>query len=269
MNRQKALVFSLYFVFALFGRCDANIIYCDGLFPLKPCAFSATVKGGIMPGYYADPTEVTYSIAPLSTGNFPSSNKAKMSDEYKTPWQIGGEIGFNLSHYVMLFFEGNYFNGGKKPYDAELFFVTPMDDVTIKNTFQGQSGWNGFIGMRYFFQRKWLLDRIAPFIGAKGGITHYGKLTLHTETSLEELVIKTDLYKASYCVSLGAQAGFDILLSKNLFAQLTAEVVALGARKNSIEGFNGLRALSIFNYSISQTGTAILFPVTLGIRYQF
>ncbi len=243
---------------------------CDPCCPLKPCSFNLQVKGGWEPGYYTDRTH-TWINAPVNGIELTRGPRiGQMHDQMRGPWQIGLEAGYNVNCNVMFFAEVNYFKGDKKNNSINIVLDNLGVVVPATEKFQGQEGWNGYIGARYFFDRSWFCDRVAPFVGAKIGFTHYNKLicfpTLENGVRIDRIVY----FKSSTEVSAGVQIGLDWEICNNFHGIFTAELVATGARKNNLnDRADPIQSGGVFNNVIGQTGTIINFPLTIGLRYDF
>lgn len=185
------------------------------------------------------------------------------------PWQVGGEVAYNFGCNVMMFVEFNYFEGGKKDNPTSLP-LPDGSDVPFVEKFQGQKGWNGYLGVRYFFNRCWLCNKVSPFVGMKAGLQHYNTLVCFPTSPDGVLLDVVKFHKASTTVSAGLQIGFDWLICNNWHGIFTAEFVATGARKNNVNDVaDPVQSGGIYNSVLGNTGTVINFPLTIGIRYDF
>lgn len=246
--------------------CDESSFYsCSPCSPLRPCTWSVQAKGGVSPGFYTDTTKSWLNFA-ASDYLLPAPSHTQMNKEMGLPWQVGGEIGYNFTCNVMLFTEFNYFQAGKK--DTLTVLTFPDDsEVPLILKFQGQKGWNGYFGARYFFERNWFCNKISPFVGFKAGLTHYNVMACHPEALDGTPLDPLDFDLASTTVSAGLQIGFDWLLCDKLHGIFTAEFVATGSRKNNLNDLAELPGL--YNNVIGHTGTVVNFPITIGLRYDF
>jgi hypothetical protein len=240
------------------GCCDTS---CCG--PLKECAFSATVKGGVSPTHWTHRGRVWLTsevlVPPISV-----SQVSKYKNQFQTPWTVGGELAYNTSCNNQVFIEFNYFRGKHKTFD----FLAGAFEVS--ETFSDWEGWSGYLGARHFFDRCWICNKLSPFVGIKAGYTKTSEVTYDLHL-FGNFVQTSPYYLGTGAVSAGAQIGFDFEITKCLSAILNFELVASQAPEanTNVVFKDTVASLGLTNVNIGQIRTVISIPITLGLRMTF
>lgn len=239
--------------------CDC---WCPESGPLEPCAISLQIKGGGAPSHYTHRGPVWLTVPAAVPAVFTVSNTAHFYNQYKTPWEVGGEIAWNASTTVQFFLEGLYQKASGKTFDfnAGAFVVSE-----VNSSFKVGGG---YLGARYY--PCLLCNTIAPFFGFKAGILHQSSSDYDLSLFGVEIQ-KAPYYFSQWVPSVGAQIGFDYLLTCNWSIVFTAEAVCTQGRKNNRNNviINPVLTGGLTNVNIGETGKIISFPLTGGIKYSF
>ena len=252
-------------------ECGCNPLYCG--------AWDLQVQAGVAPIIWRNRGDVLgiacgseIAGAPVFT-LFPLP---KFSSFFKTPWTVGGQVGFHWSDNVRAYVEFNYLQAKAK---SDAFFAIDGTLLAAGSTlnFVDQSKYKLFdvyVGARYYFDR-WC-DRVAFFLGGKVGLTHHKRVSssvavVVAPAAAVTLLTDIDLYGRNNVVSGGADFGLDICFCGNWSFVITGSVLAscaASATPNLVIPDNE-SAFTVTNLLVTATGTELRFPVTAGVRYSF
>ncbi len=245
-------------------ECGCNPLYCG--------AWDLQFQGGVAPitwrnrgPFLAVNCTLTPPVVPVLT------NAPKFSKLFKTPWIVGGQIGYAMSDNSRLFVEFDYSQANAKDAVALTSDSTPAG--TLSFTFDKFKLFEGYVGARYYWDR-WC-DRLSFFLGGKVGFVHNKKqnvvLAAAFPSTVTAITFASQPFNSSSTrLSAGGHIGLDYCICGNWSLVLTGEVVAtcgprgVGAIHLTGTGFGGFT--DIFTPSV---GTALRFPVTLAVRYSF
>ena len=247
-------------------ECGCNPLYCG--------AWDLQIQAGVNPILWRH-------RGPVLAANCASSSTApivvlfdeqpRFSKLHKTPWIVGGQIGYAMSDNSRVFVEFDYSQAQRK--NAVVVPATLASVSSFSWTLGKYKLFEGYVGARYYWDR-WC-DSLSFFLGGKVGFTHHKK---QSATFLIQLtgfdpvnLANIDLVRNSTVVSGGGHIGLDYCICGNWSLVLTAEVVAsCGPRhvpyfplvaNSNLPGFS-----AIFPGSV---GTELRFPVTVAVRYSF
>jgi hypothetical protein len=227
------------------------------------------VKGGVVPTTWNNRGTI-YAVNPsLLVPVFSIGKTPKFNDVFDLPWTVGLELGYNTSDHTQVFLEANYLSAEGKRHSH---FLDTLD-LTFTHHHHNAQAWTGYIGARYYFDRCWLCDRVAPFLGFKAGFIHHKKAHSTVEINGVE-VGSSSFFLGQTGVSAGAQLGFDIQVWDCLSAVLNFEVVFSQSRRtnNNIPLVFPVGAApigGITNLNVGSLGREVSYPITLGLRYEF
>lgn len=242
-------------------ECSCNPLYCG--------AWDLEVQGGVCPVTWRSRDQWTITDGGVTTNLFETPSFKHL---FRTPWIVGGQIGYHWCDNVRLYVEFDYLQAKSKNNVVALTGT----NITLNNLCTGKfSAFEAYFGGRYYFDR-WCCDRLSFFLGAKIGLINHRKINFNGSLSVNGIIVapglvatEAALFKSNTQVSGGVNAGFDICFGGNWSLVITGEVVAnRGPRGNSIDLTPTLIATAT-NLSIGKAGTELLFPVTAGIRYSF
>jgi hypothetical protein len=202
----------------------------------------------------------------------------KFNHLYKTPWTVGGKIGYAACENVEFNFEMNYLQANRKC--AITYNVLGLDDEVFRINPGKYRLFDAYLGSRYYFNRIWC-QHLSFYLGGKIGLTHRYKtcatysmndvalVPLSVSCSPCDTVIK-DIWRKNNNVSGGLQLGFDVCFCNGWSVFASAEVVAsCGPRANTAINFQTPTPAPLFatNLISGGIGTELRFPVTFGIKF--
>ena len=246
------------------GLLQASDCYECGNEPLYECAWDVQVQGGVDPIVWRQRDNFSF----VNCLDFPTSPVVtlfeipKFHTFFKTPWIIGGQIGYAWACDTRVYVEFNY-SQAKAKCDRVISNIN-FNNATYKL-------FDAYVGLRYYWGR-WC-DHVAFFLGGKIGLTHHKSSDFAANLILPLVILtpdETPLFKSNTVFSGGANAGFDICFWENWSFVVTGEVVAsCGPRsnRNVVIPFNA--STNATNLLIGDIGTELRFPVTAGLRYSF
>lgn len=249
--------------------CDWNACNtcCPG--PLNECHFSVLVRGGVVPTTWTNRGTI-YAIAPsIPPFVFSIGKTPKFDDVFDLPWTVGLELAYNTSDHTQVFLEADYISAEGKRHSH---FEDTLG-ITFAHRHHNNQTWTGYIGARYYFDRCWLCDRVAPFLGFKAGFVHHKRT--HNSLSINGVDVDSgSFFGGQTGVSAGAQLGFDVQIWDCVSAVLNFEVVFSQSRRtnNNIPIVFPVGAApigGITNLSVGSLGREVSYPITLGLRYEF
>ena len=239
-------------------ECSCNPLYCG--------AWDLQVQGGVNPIVWRH-RDINAPTLPNLFAEIPRFSKL-----FKTPWIIGGQVGYAWSDNVRVYGEFNYSQAKSKNNSAlaaSLSLGEP-DPIVINNAFlfkfHKYKLFDAYFGARYYWDR-WC-DRVAFFLGAQVGLTSHRKTEADFPTPTDNFPFtEIEWFRRSIVVSGGANFGFDVCFCENWSFVLTGEVIAsCGPRSGSIISTD---QTPFANLIVGPVETELRFPVTAAIRYSF
>ncbi len=248
-------------------ECGCNPLYCG--------AWDLQIQGGVQPITWRNRAPY-YGIVPAAVAPAPVvatifTTGPKFNSLFKTPWIVGGQIGYHWSDNARMYVEFNYSQakGKTTAFADSLTGLTSVDFNLSKYKI-----FDAYVGARYYWDR-WC-DRVAFFLGAKVGLTHHkgvssSALTFNLPSPAAPIVF-TDIafYTSNNVVSGGADFGFDVCFCGNWSFVVTGAVIAsCGPRPVAPVDISATPVVGVNNVFIGGIGSELRFPVTAGIRYSF
>ncbi len=249
-------------------ECGCNPLYCG--------AWDLQIQAGVNPIIWRNRGPV-YGVRCI-TGANPNpvvtlfDEAPKFSSLYKTPWIVGGQIGYAMSDNTRVYLEFDY-SQAKAKSDVVIATGAPTVNGTFTFNFSKYKLFEGYVGARYYWDR-WC-DHLSFFFGGKVGFVARKRQTATFAVAIPNFTTLTitdqEFNSKRTAISGGGHLGLDYCICGNWSLVLTGEVVAscgprgigaiaLGTNPNA----NDLRA--IFT---PRVGTELRFPVTLAVRYSF
>lgn len=258
-------------------ECGCNPLYCG--------AWDLQIHGGVAPIVWRKRDAILgVSCASVFTSPIlPLFDEVpKFKDFFKTPWYVGGQVGYHWSDNTRLYLEFNYSQARRKS-DPD-FTTLPIPPVTtvgvpVRLEFSKYKVFDAYVGARYYWDR-WC-DRVAFFLGGKVGLVHHKGVDSRLVAGIANGVPVFEandigIFRRNTNVSGGVNFGLDVCFCGNWSFVLTGEVVAsCGPRAVQVIPLaatvvippftaGGLRA-----FLPGHIETELRFPVTAGIRYSF
>lgn len=246
-------------------ECGCNPLYCG--------AWDLQFQGGVAPVLWRNRgplVGVNCSLSPAAVAVNLLNNTPRFSKFFKTPWYVGGQVGYAVSDNCRVYLEFDYAQARHKNAVAITTDFTPAGTLTF--SFDKYKAYEGYVGARYYWDR-WC-DRLSFFLGGKVGFLHRKKqnfvlVAAIPSTATAVTYASVPFNNKSTRISGGGNIGLDYCICGNWSLVLTGEVVATcGPRgvgnihlTSAVGGFTDLFTPSI--------GTELRFPVTLAVRYSF
>lgn len=194
-------------------ECGCNPLYC-GAWDLQIDAGANFIKWRNRGDSYAvDFVGSVLTIAPVPT----------FKDLFKTPWTVGGQVGYHWSDNTRVYLEFNYSQAKGKTFEV------PIINLRKYKLF------DAYVGARYYWDR-WC-DRVSFFLGGKVGLTHHQKTHADLAAGTTPTILTPDVafLGSNTVVSGGADFGFDICFCGNWSFVIQGAVIAsCGPHFNSI-----------------------------------
>jgi hypothetical protein len=257
------------------GSCMTSCYEC-GCNPLYCGAWDLQVQAGVAPVIWRQRGTIDVVSCSGSVTNpiFTLFDTPKFSRLFKTPWIVGGQIGYAWSDNTRVYLEFNYSQAKRKHHD----FLIEGNLVTPNTTFAFDTGkfkvFDAYVGVRYYWDR-WC-DRISFFLGGKVGLNHHKRARFNGAIAIGgitpvTIITDADFFRSNTMVAGGANIGLDICFCGNWSFVITGEVVATcGPRNNgNILIPTNNTPFTGTNLIIGHIGTELRFPVTAAIRYSF
>lgn len=251
--------------------------------PLCPGEISISERGGIEPAFYTHRqlTDVTNIVnvsaafgqvivditeAPTVTTNTlvlderlltqtDAVRAPKFSDQFDTPWMLGGEIAYAISCNTEVFVDGSYSEAQGRTAKYRVHFpavdgfasttppfplvtdLAPHQSVHVREKYSDLETYGAHLGARYYFSC--CSSCVYPFVGLKVGFRHRDSLKARVRGTFEDAVNGTvpfDAGKVTYypshnVLSAGFQLGINFRFSECLSLVLMGEAVGTGAYK--------------------------------------
>ncbi len=269
----------------------AGALFCSGQAfswgyyggPLCPGEISISERGGIEPAFYThrqltdvtnivnvsaafsevvvDITDVptitshTLVLDELLLTQTDAVRAPKFSDQFDTPWMLGGEIAYAISCNTEVFLDGSYCEADGKTVKYKVHFpavdgfastdpsfplavgLAPAQHVHVHEKYSDLETYGAHLGARYYFPC--FSSCVYPFVGLKVGFRHRDSLKARVRGTFEDEVNGTvafDAGKVTYypshnVLSGGFQLGINFRFSECLSVVLMGEVVGTGAYK--------------------------------------
>lgn len=229
------------------------------------------------------PADLLFSFQANETTMIQGQCIPKFSTFFKTPWVIGGQIGYTHRDCVRFFIEGNYAQAkAKSPCKTRLpvFASTGAPAGTTLNfTLNNYRFVDGYVGANYYIGH---LCDVGIYICAKLGFIHHIKSTFSlTETipldpseppfilNLVPPCPKTSFIKSNTSFAGGATLGIDYYLCDNLIIALAGEVIANRGPKTNCNIPVSIPGIPTISISFGPIKTEIRFPIIAFLRYIF
>lgn len=205
----------------------------------------------------------------------------KFKSFFKTPWIIGGQIGYAVTDCLEFYIEANYRKASHRNFVLSDIAI-PNDVVSVNFIFDdGYRAVDAYVGARYYWGRCWC-DRLAWFLGGKFGLVHRQEVDFNFTISSLLCSVSSSLtssnsvpfFARSNAPSVGVNFGLDWCWGCGWSFMIMAEVVATcGPKSNDniviASNCSQLPALLPSNIIIGHIGTEIFFPITFGVKYSF
>ena len=282
---------SLLMLLSLFGgKAEAGRHYEDGyVSESRDCCFSSCYECGCNPLYCgAWDLQIQAGVAPITWRNrgevlavscgvssvtpvIALFETPKFKDLFKTPWIVGGQVGYHWSDNARVYLEFNYSQAKAK---SDVEFLTAALALTTTLNFQSKYKiFDAYVGARYYWDR-WC-DRVAFFLGAKVGLTHHKSndvgLAAVVTGGPDTSFIFPNAFRSSNVVSGGADFGLDICFCGNWSFVITGAVIASCGPRTGILHVADITppVIGVTDIFVGGIGSELRFPVTAGIRYSF
>lgn len=253
------------------GNCCRSSCYECGCNPLYCGAWDLQIHGGVNFIKWRNRGAVFTNdcAGSLPSPIFVTGEIGNFKHYYKTPWIVGGQVGYHWSDNARVYLEFNY-SQAKAKSDPVSFLVNPINPAALTlfvTSFSKYKVFDAYVGTRYYWDR-WC-DRVAFFLGAKVGLTHHKSIDASFFFSDIDTVI-VQAFRSNTVVSGGADFGFDVCFCGNWSFVVTGAVIASCGPSGA-----NVPLLVIPNSNensqlvVTGAGTELRFPVTAGIRYSF
>lgn len=273
--------------------CCEQVYDCGD--PLNCGSVNFWFRAGVAPTIWHDRGEFSLvscnalAIPGVSNVIVPVFELPKFSRFFRTPWIIGGQIGYAVTDCLEFYVEANYrkashhnfvLNGGLDQNGNPKGVAIPNDKVVIALNFhEGYRAADFYVGARYYWGR-WWCDRLAGFLGGQFGFVHRQNVDFDfaiTSVSCpgsQPLTGTSSFFRRHNSPAAGVNFGIDWCFGCGWSFVILAEVIATcGPRSNNnivIESnCSQLPSLLPSNIMVGRIGTEIFFPVTFGFKYSF
>ena len=246
-------------------ECACNPLYCGAL--------DIQFHGGVAPILWKS----RGSLSTLNCANaLPVTTVADIPSFrtfFRTPWIVGGQIGYAWSDNARLYLEFDYIQAR-----ANSAISIPLSNLLVPATLSPQVGkyslYSFYIGTRYYWDR-WC-DRVSIFLGGKLGVTSHRSVSIGANLVTPPpgcpSAPSNKLFTRNSNLSAGGNIGFDICMCGNWSFVVTAELVANCGPKsvgNILSDTDSFALGFATNLLVGGIETELIFPVTFGIRYNF
>ena len=242
-------------------ECGCNPLYCG--------AWDLQIQGGVAPIIWrnrGDTFGVSCALSP-SAPLLPLFQLPKFNKFFKTPWIVGGQVGFHWSDNTRVYVEFNYSQAKGK---SDVTVASAGATAALVSVFNPTKYkvFDAYVGARYYWDR-WC-DRLSFFLGGKVGITHHKRIETDLSATLGSVnsAFTFEAFNSNTVVAGGGNIGLDYCICGNWSLVLTGEVVASCGPRAAV--FNVVTpTIGVTNLIIGGIGTELRFPVTLAVRYSF
>ena len=279
-----------------FGRnsddCCPEQQCCDQVYdcgnPLNCGAIDFQIQAGVAPtlwtnrGIFSAISCNALSIPNFNQSIIPLFKMPRFNKLFKTPWIIGGHIGYALTNDFETYIEFNYRQASGRNFTRFGVKATPNDTVTFNIHPSRYKVFDVYLGARYYWGINCGCYDFAVFFGGKFGMLHRKQVNATINVTSTACPSEAPLaltcvpfFYRSNSVAAGANVGFEWCLGCNFSAVFTAEAVATcGPRSNSnIANINPCATIlpnfSPTNLVVGGIGTEVFFPITVGLKYSF
>lgn len=207
----------------------------------------------------------------------------KFNELYKMPWTVGGKIGYSFDECYEVYVEGNYRQAkGKSCFQIRPNINTGTQIINTIFKFNNMSKYSFFdvyLGARTYFDLCWC-DPLTAFFGIQIGLAHHKHVKadinfVSTSNTCGAPLNQTcvELFRKHTAFAGGANLGLEYCLRCGFSLVLTGEIIATcgpnGNPNVPVTELNVVPDISPSNFIVGGIGTEILFPVTLGVKYNF
>jgi hypothetical protein len=242
-------------------ECGCNPLYCG--------AWDLQIQAGVNPIKWRNRGNVLSNNCEGSLLNpiFVAGSLYNFKHYYKTPWIVGGQVGYHWTDNVRAYVEFNYSQAKAKGDAVPFFLTTAGTDSIFVSSLTKYKVFDAYVGARYYWDR-WC-DRVAFFLGAKVGLTHHKSIdATFFFTDVADVVVPA--FASNNVVSGGADFGLDICFCGNWSFVVTGSVLASCAPSAVGSPVTVVSAApENTQFVVFGVGTELRFPVTAGIRYSF
>ncbi len=248
-------------------ECGCNPLYCG--------AWDLQVQAGVAPVIWRNRGTVL-ALNCAGTGPAPAAplfalfDVPKFSNLFKTPWTVGGQVGYHWSDNTRVYLEFNYIQAKHKS-DVAIATIASgtFPALALVLNLSKYKLFDGYVGARYYWDR-WC-DRVAFFLGGKVGFTHRKRIdsdSLAVTAPAVTLPVFAAFNRRTI-VSGGADFGLDFCFCGNWSFVITGAVIASCGPSGAVFNVPQPSATGIANIIVGGIGTELRFPVTAGVRYSF
>lgn len=240
-------------------RCMEDM--CGSLF--DGCNWAVEVKGGVVPIIWTgrknclNPGVSTSVIALDSFSKF-----------FKVPWTVGVELHYGLSDCSRVYGDFQYRQAKAKPHTVSGIPIFSSPGVTnVVITFDKYQSYSGYLGADYLFNGWCFCDDLLFFLGIKIGATRYHRLNAILAAADCIANESENCFARDAVVSGGGRVGFEYNWCNCFDLVFMVEFLAQGGHRN---GLVFVPTCSIGQDAIlNGVGTEVVFPITLGFKYDF
>lgn len=253
--------------------------------PLNCGSVNFWLRAGVAPTVWHD--RGNFSLVSCNALSIPDFNSdivnvfelPKFKHFFKTPWIIGGQIGYAVTDCLEFYIEANYRKASHRRFELEGIAI-PNDRVNILFNFHdGYRAADFYVGARYYWGRCFC-DRLAWFLGGQFGFVHRQAVDFDfTITSTfcsasNALRGTSQFFKRHNSPAAGVNFGLDWCWGCGWSFMFLTEIVATcGPKSNDnihiASNCSQLPSLLPSNIIVGHIGTEIFFPITFGIKYSF
>lgn len=258
-----------------YSCCEPVDYCCD---PLACGEWRVSIKGGVAPQYFGDRSRSQLIFGPgaVLPGVVIGDRLPKFNDLFKTPWQLGFEIGYALDCNNEIYVEFAYDKARGKNHNttADVVVDGVVFPLGVATSLGDYKTYSGYVGWRYHFPSFcWGGGHL--FTGLKVGVIERKSINSSVALTFAGITIDVDgdrSFNRDRTVSAGFCLGYNYSFGCGWSASLAIEAVASGAMRNNqrfefgpITGtLTGLDELVV-----GRTGTIIEWPITLSLTKSF
>lgn len=242
---------------------------CYSSTPLNECAWSISIRGGIAPTAWLNRGDA-YIVIPASVPPVISIGRVKSyNDLFDLPWVAGLELAYNSTGNTQVFVEGVFRSSPNK--NSIKRTVEGATPVVVTERMDDAKTWFGYLGARQYFNRDWICDSVAPYIGFKAGFVHHDKIRMKFFENSDKKGSFT-LFEATTGVSAGVFLGLDCALMESLSLQLQGDLLvsqAIQGKRNIPLPVISNDNRVVTNIIAGRVNSEVSFPITVALRYSF
>ncbi len=251
-------------------ECGCNPLYCG--------AWDLQVQAGVSPIIWRNRGNVLAVDCQVTTPApaaplFSLFELPKFSSLFKTPWTVGGQVGYHWSDNTRAYLEFNYIQSNHKSDVAITTLASgTLPALPLVLNLSKYKLFDGYVGVRYYWDR-WC-DRVSFFLGGKVGFTHRKRVDTATLVATIPNVGSRTLsdfatFNRRTYVSGGADFGLDFCFCGNWSFVITGAVIASCGPSGAVYNIPAPSLSGITNIIVGGVATELRFPVTAGVRYSF